>query len=296
MDKLSGIYQIRNLINGKKYIGQSIDLERRKKDHFRYLKGNYHKNIHLQNAYNFYGQENFVFEVLVYCESNKEELTKREQFFVDSESQENLYNILIKCVNSNLGVGFSEETKKKLSKSRSGKNNPMWGKHHIEESKKKMSEALLGRKVSEETKQKISKNHADVSGKNNPNYGKFGEDNPLYGRRHTEETKEKMSKARSGKNNPWYGKHHTKETKEKMSKSNSGENNGGSKLTKEQVLEILILYYNNGNTQRFISNKYNVNQQCISLICSGKRWANIFFKFCEESDINISEEDNDGLY
>ena len=55
---------------------------------------------------------------------------------------------------------------KKISEGNKGKNNPMCGKkgkHHTEETKKKMSE-----------------NHADFKGKNNPMYGKKGKNNPNY--------------------------------------------------------------------------------------------------------------------
>lgn len=47
---------------------------------------------------------------------------------------------------------------------------------HSEEHKKKVSLAMKGRKKSEEHKRKIKENHADLSGKNHPNYNKFGED------------------------------------------------------------------------------------------------------------------------
>ena len=75
---------------------------------------------------------------------------------------------------------------------------------------------FLGRTHSEETKEKISKNHIDVSGKNNPNFDKHM----------TEESKQKLSKKNSehfkGEGNPFFGKHHSKETKEKISQKNTG--------------------------------------------------------------------------
>ena len=58
----SGIYMIKNKINGKIYIGQSLDMERRKKQHFYLLSSNNHPNSHLQNSYNKYGPNNFVFK------------------------------------------------------------------------------------------------------------------------------------------------------------------------------------------------------------------------------------------
>lgn len=50
-----GIYQIQNKINGKIYIGQSIDIEKRLKQHLRYLRKSQHYNSHFQNAFDKYG-------------------------------------------------------------------------------------------------------------------------------------------------------------------------------------------------------------------------------------------------
>jgi len=55
----SGIYKIVNLVNDKIYIGSSINLKNREKDHFKDLKGNYHSNRYLQYAFNKYGENNF---------------------------------------------------------------------------------------------------------------------------------------------------------------------------------------------------------------------------------------------
>lgn len=51
---MSGIYQIYNPINNKRYIGSSINVERRLKEHLRNLEKNRHCNDHLQSAYNKY--------------------------------------------------------------------------------------------------------------------------------------------------------------------------------------------------------------------------------------------------
>jgi|LakMenEpi03Aug12_release.lakeMendotaPanAssembly.Ray.scaffolds.fasta_scaffold375619_1 group I intron endonuclease len=89
-----GVYQIRNLVNKKRYIGSSIDLNKRKDEHFYYLRRNAHHNIHLQNSFNEYGESKFLFETI---ESNdnldRDELYELEQFYIDSFNWENLYNI-----------------------------------------------------------------------------------------------------------------------------------------------------------------------------------------------------------
>lgn len=60
----SGIYMIENQVNGKIYIGQTSDLERRKKEHLSKLKNKTHYNLHLQSSFNKYGEDNFVFKVI----------------------------------------------------------------------------------------------------------------------------------------------------------------------------------------------------------------------------------------
>jgi len=86
----SGVYQILNLINGKRYIGSTINFNNRLKEHRCSLLGNYHKNKHLQNAYNKYGIENFETTIIEYCE--KEQLESREQYWMDFYGFENIYN------------------------------------------------------------------------------------------------------------------------------------------------------------------------------------------------------------
>lgn len=67
---------------------------------------------------------------------------------------------------------------------------------------------MFGKKVSDETRAKLSKNHHDVSGKNNPMYGRR-DVKSMLGRQHSIESRSKMTGPRdslSGKNNPMYGK------------------------------------------------------------------------------------------
>jgi 5-methylcytosine-specific restriction endonuclease McrA len=59
-----------------------------------------------------------------------------------------------------------------------------------------------GKKASPETRIKISKNHADMSGENNPMFGRTGEKSPLFGKQQPKEWQEKKSKALTGRKRP----------------------------------------------------------------------------------------------
>lgn len=60
----AGIYKIINLVNRKIYIGLAVDLCKRWKKHKLALNNNSHENIHLQRAWDKYGEDSFVFEVI----------------------------------------------------------------------------------------------------------------------------------------------------------------------------------------------------------------------------------------
>jgi excinuclease UvrABC nuclease subunit len=76
----SGIYKIINTVTGNYYIGQAVDFKFRKRNHFNALNRDVHANAHLQNAYRFYGKENFEFKIFLYCEP--EELDYYEQYLI----------------------------------------------------------------------------------------------------------------------------------------------------------------------------------------------------------------------
>lgn len=57
----SGIYKIENVVDGKKYVGSSKNLNKRRATHWRSLRNNKHHNEYLQRAFNLYGEDNFKF-------------------------------------------------------------------------------------------------------------------------------------------------------------------------------------------------------------------------------------------
>jgi group I intron endonuclease len=78
----SGVYIIRNLRNGKVYIGSSANVPRRLVLHKNALSCGVHYNPHLQRAWNHYGADAFSFALLEACPLRS--LVKREQFHMDS--------------------------------------------------------------------------------------------------------------------------------------------------------------------------------------------------------------------
>ena len=113
---------------------------------------------------------------------------------------------------SRTGVKHTLESRNKMSKARVGKPSNISEearerfrqicveRNKTEAMREAHRKAVTGRKSSEETKKKISLNHANICGKNNP----------FFGKHHTTQSKEKISKKlkgkMSGKNNPSYGK------------------------------------------------------------------------------------------
>jgi group I intron endonuclease len=177
--KKSGIYEIVNIQNNKKYIGSAVNLELRQSQHFSKLRKNYHENRHLQRAYNKYGEEQFVFNILEEVDS-PELLVEREQYHIDKYTFENLYNIRIEA-SSNFGFKHSDETKVKMSAVHKGVPKPPRSAEH----RRNISNAHKGKKrkpLSQATKDKISEAHK--------------------GRVFTNEHKTKLSKAQKGSTRP----------------------------------------------------------------------------------------------
>lgn len=163
----SGIYLIKNNVNGKVYVGSAINFKNRWSQHKCSLKKNKHHSIKLQRSVNKHGLNSFEFFPIQFC--NKEELVMNEQFWI---SYFNSYNKGYNCdptAGSPLGRktnSRSEEHKMKISKANKGrkqsvetlqkKREKALGRKHSEETKNKIKQKSLLHRHSDETKQKIS--------------------------------------------------------------------------------------------------------------------------------------------
>jgi group I intron endonuclease len=144
----TGIYQIRNLVNNRLYIGSAaskLGLEGRWRGHRNALRKDSHGNRHLQHAWNKYGEDIFVFEILEECEPML--CIGREQHHLDtvlfaSYNDKRFHQLgynICRVAGNSLGVKRSEDTKIKLSKAHQGK-------RHSSETKIKMSKTQLGKR------------------------------------------------------------------------------------------------------------------------------------------------------
>lgn len=197
------VYLITNIENKKQYVGiTKFSIEERFLQHTK-------KGFLLTEAIQKYGKENFSIELIEKVES-AERTYELEIFYIQKYNTKvpNGYNLTdggdgvfgwevseeyrkecserVKQLHKEKKVGMygknhSEETKEKMSSSLKGNKNCL-GRILSEESKQKIREKHLGKIVSEETRKKISQNHQDISGKNNP----------MYGKKHSPETIEKM--------------------------------------------------------------------------------------------------------
>ena len=119
-----GIYCITSP-SGKKYVGQSVDIERRWKDH----RSHPRRTPRLIDSFAEHGVNAHTFEILQECQENELLLYEQEwQLKLNSE-----LNVLITTGNERFGR-VSEITKQNMSAAQSGANNPNYGKRGIETS------------------------------------------------------------------------------------------------------------------------------------------------------------------
>lgn len=177
------IYMTTNLITGEKYIGKHYGTE----DDSYLGSGKI-----LQRAILKYGKENFKRDIL-YISKNSEENNLKEKEFIkkfNAIEDRTFYNIAEGGDGGDifhiLPIEQQEQLKEKARLRCSGSGNPMYGKHHSEETKDKLRQIDKSYTKSQEYRDNMSKI-------------KSGEGNGMYGKHHSEESKQKMSESKKGK-------------------------------------------------------------------------------------------------
>lgn len=168
------IYKVTNKINGKVYIGQTVQkLRRRRKKHISEALLN-KNSYHFHGAIRKHGKSNFVWEVLEKCYS-QEELNNRETYYIDEYDSVNLGYNMRSFGEAQSGWNHSEETKALLSEKvkirLATKGHPNKGRKWSKEVRERMGESHRGRKQS---KQQREKHSICMSGSGNPMYGMSG--------------------------------------------------------------------------------------------------------------------------
>ena len=172
--KKPGVYVITNVINKKIYVGETTNLESRLIEHLRRLLSKRHVNEYLQNAVNLYGIDSFEFDVLEFCDYSDRK--KREHYWVTHlHALDKTKGYNIKPTDPNKVNLISTETSKKIyeTKKRKAEERGYWfskeciearkatrkGYSHSEETKRKIGERSIGRKIpkSQKWKDNLSK-------------------------------------------------------------------------------------------------------------------------------------------
>ncbi|XAO14073.1 homing endonuclease [Escherichia phage JM10] len=195
----SGIYQIKNTLNGKVYVGSAKDFEKRWKRHFKDLENGVHSSIKFQRSFNKHGNvfECSVLEEITY---EKDLIIERENFWIkELNSKINGYNI----ADASFGDVLS--------------NHPL-----KEEIAKKRAETVKAKmlKLGPDGRKALYGKHGSKNGRWNPENHKFckcgvripssadtcgkcrkrsGENNPFFNHKHSEKTKTKLSEKMKGK-------------------------------------------------------------------------------------------------
>lgn len=231
----SGVYLIKNITNGKVYIGSALNLRQRRSNHFSKLRNGNHSSRYLQNAFNKYGEENFIFEPIEYI--SQDEIWERESHWIKYyKSNDRIYGYNSRIyVTSNKGFKHTVESKKLISKMRKGKS----------------PEKYIITKEGKEVKRKLGKGLSNFR---------------------TPKTEEhRTSRVREF----WQGRRWDETARKKVSISNKGSNNAQSKLTEEDVIKIKELLFVEKVSMVQILEEYSISRKALYNIKVGKSWSHV---------------------
>ena len=180
------IYCITCLVNGKMYIGQTVQsLDNRRRRHILSTqRGSDHK---FHRAIRKYGEENFIIEEVLTVSAPTKEILKKKLDYVE-----------IRLI-------------KKLGTHKCGYNSTDGGEGTLgmklsEQAIRKMAESKKRENLTPEKRKRLSES-------------KMGERNPFYLKTHTKEVRERISAAKRGENHHFFGKKMSEEYRRKLSEA-----------------------------------------------------------------------------
>ena len=171
-------------------------------------------------------KKGYTVEIVGVFNSEKEAFDKEKELIKHYGRRDLSLGTLVNLTDGGEGMeNPSEETRKKLSESRTGEKNHKFGKPTPKDTCDKISKTLTGRKLPDETCVKMSES-------------RIGDKHPMYGKHHKESSIQKMREQKIGKmygeKNPFYGKTHSEESSKKISESGKGRkwiNDGNTSIT-----------------------------------------------------------------
>lgn len=179
-EKLSHLYVIENLINGKKYFGITTQNPATKRwiGHKTVAKRMVRKTP-LYLSMRKYGFQNFDFKVIE-SSDNKDYIANLEIKYIKEFGTQNIefgYN-LSDGGEINIGYKIPKDIVDKQKERMMEDGNHFYGKHHSYESKLKISKSKLGKKMSEETRAKMKGRKSPMKGVTGENHHAFGKERP----------------------------------------------------------------------------------------------------------------------
>lgn len=184
--KVCGIYRIRHKETGKSYVGLSIDIYARWRQHKSFAKKGRRSAIY--SAIAKYGNNAFEFEVLEEC--LPQVLEEKEKYWIAKlGTNVNGYNLTLGGESNKI---VSDETRKKLSIA-------LTGKKQSQETKDKRASKILGiKRTPEQNAAKSALMKGKGKGRKLPEWVVEKMGKPFLGRRHTKESIQKMSESKKG--------------------------------------------------------------------------------------------------
>lgn len=249
----AGVYEIRNTLNNKVYVGSSVNVKRRLAAHRQHLRRGQHATAHLQASWAKHGEAAFEFKQLIVCD--KKDVLFYEQRIMDgfkSNQKEFGYNKRI-VVETCAGMKLTDEHKAKISAALPrGEAHHYYGKRLCDKAYQVAADLKRGKPMADEQRAKISctlrgkKKHAGFGAKISA---------AKKGVKYTDEQKKNMT-------GYWLGKKHTKEWREQ-----------GAKLSFAKAEEIKRLYAEGNLSQDKIAKMMQVSRRAIRNVLDGKAWA-----------------------